>query len=497
MTDKLLFYIDDSFYYFGIANLLQKKYDCELYAIIDVSQSLNNFFKNQQLVAFRKVWYLRNEASSTKIKPDLKYLSSIEEKYGILIWQIAFSDGILSTFNKFHQFSHNEILSLITLECQFFEKVLDEVKPNFYLNKSSDNHKTQILEEMCAARKIKVLALNNTRVGFRCIISSGFEKIDARTPRMGEKELKFSTIQEITDYFNNFNKYKQVQSFDRKISTTKRYQETSTDILKSKKFQENYYVNYGKSKSKNLLKILKSKIFLKQWLKNNFINKNTITNIDPNQKFVYFPLMSEPERALTAGAPFFTNQLEVITHIAKSLPVDFKLYVKEHPVMIIGRKRDISFYNKITELPNVRLVHPSINPNELLKKCSLVVSITGTSPVEGALHEKPSIIFGDVSYSNLPFVYRVKKLEELPRIIQDMTEKKFDYSSLGDYISLIHNNTFEFDGSSLIRALRDFYSNVISLNTRVAEKQVQDYLSQHSQDYEKLTSEYIKKIKQN
>jgi len=496
MKDKLLFYIDDSFYQFGIAKFLHQKYDCELFAIIDASHSMNNFFKSQKIVPFSKIWFLREEASSTKKSPDIKYLTYIEKKYGILLWQKAFSEANL-TNNQDYQFSRDEILSLFNVECQFFEKVLEEAKPNFLLMKNSDNHASQILEEMCLALKIKVLFLNNTRIGYRCLITSEFEKIDQQTPHLDKEQIKFSTLEEVRDYFNKFNKYKQLKSLDRKIPTWKRYLETAAWMLRSKKLKEDYYINYEKSRIKNLGKILKNKIFLKQWLKQNFLNKNTIIKIDSNQKFVYFALMSEPEQALTKGAPFYTNQLEVITHIAKSLPIDFKLYVKEHPAMISARKRDFSYYKKITKLPNVRLVHPSINPNELIENCSLIVSIAGTTPVEGALREKPSIIFADLSYSNLPFVYRVKKLEELPMIIKNMIQKKFDYSSIKNYVSLIHNNSFEFDNMSLVRAIRGFYFNVISINSIVDVKTVEDYLNQNSKDHEKLALEFIKKLKQN
>ena len=31
-------------------------------------------------------------------------------------------------------------------------------------------------------------------------------------------------------------------------------------------------------------------------------------------------------------APFFTNQLELVRNTAKSLPIGYKLYVKEHPI---------------------------------------------------------------------------------------------------------------------------------------------------------------------
>ena len=47
MKDKLLFYIDNFFVHFGIAKAIREKYDCELYAIIDVDTKAKKFFENQ------------------------------------------------------------------------------------------------------------------------------------------------------------------------------------------------------------------------------------------------------------------------------------------------------------------------------------------------------------------------------------------------------------------------------------------------------------------
>ena len=42
----------------------------------------------------------------------------------------------------------------------------------------------------------------------------------------------------------------------------------------------------------------------------------------PNDtSFVYFPLGVDMERNLLISAPFYTNQVEIIRHIAKALPI--------------------------------------------------------------------------------------------------------------------------------------------------------------------------------
>ena len=56
-----------------------------------------------------------------------------------------------------------------------------------------------------------------------------------------------------------------------------------------------------------------------------FLDRYAKWQINQNEKFVYFPLQLEPERTLFIPAPFYSNQLDVISNIARSLPIDFKL----------------------------------------------------------------------------------------------------------------------------------------------------------------------------
>ena len=44
MKDKVIFWLDQDFTYYGIANYLQKKADCDFFAIIDVTNKVKNFF---------------------------------------------------------------------------------------------------------------------------------------------------------------------------------------------------------------------------------------------------------------------------------------------------------------------------------------------------------------------------------------------------------------------------------------------------------------------
>ena len=57
MADKIIFWMNAFFLNFGIANNLKKKYDCDIYALIDITNRTKQFFIDQNLVNFKKTWY--------------------------------------------------------------------------------------------------------------------------------------------------------------------------------------------------------------------------------------------------------------------------------------------------------------------------------------------------------------------------------------------------------------------------------------------------------
>ena len=80
---------------------------------------------------------------------------------------------------------------------------------------------------------------------------------------------------------------------------------------------------------------------------------------------IFFPLHTEIERTLLITAPFYLNQIEIIKNIAKSIPINYTLIVKEHPFQTARGWRSTDEYNEIMNIPNVELVHPTF-PNEKL-----------------------------------------------------------------------------------------------------------------------------------
>jgi len=104
----------------------------------------------------------------------------------------------------------------------------------------------------------------------------------------------------------------------------------------------------------------------------------------------------------------YVDQIALLQDISKSLPIGYRLYVKEH-VSSKGR-RPIEFYNAIRNIPAVRLLGPDEDTWSLIRGAGALAVITGTMGWEGALFGKPVISFGDVFYNLLPQVYRAREV---------------------------------------------------------------------------------------
>jgi len=149
LKKKILFLIDNWFIHFGIAKHLQK-YDFEQYAIIDTDKKAKKFFKEQDIVNFSKEWYFLDQFSKKTLKPDLDYLKRFEEKYGINLWSISYTDRSFYKYNQNYKFTHNEILSLIEQECRFYETILEEIKPDYLFIFYTIHHYQHLLHQLCS-----------------------------------------------------------------------------------------------------------------------------------------------------------------------------------------------------------------------------------------------------------------------------------------------------------------------------------------------------------
>ena len=492
MNSKIIFWFNDHLSLLGLPKILQEKYNFDIFGIFDITDKQKKFLKKQKLINFSKIWFFHDHISKTNQKPDREFLKLIEEKYKIDLGLLASNDRFFNKFNEFYKFSPDEKLIILEQECKLFKKILDELKPGFLIMGPGVHSYDYLFYKICRAHGVKILIYRQSYLRGRYIIGGGDD--DVRGAEYNEKH-NFGSFPEIQNYIKKYDTTALI------IAHTKTFQNSKIKYLQSALkylFSENsnvktHFTYYGRTKFSVLRVTLINEI--KKKYRQYFINKNLIRNIENKKLIIYFSLQVEPERSLLIEAPLFSNQIEVITNIAKSLPNGYDLYVKEHPNMVVREWRSISNYKQIMNLPNVTLIHPSVKSQDIIKKSSLVISINSTSALEAGFYNRPSITFTNQDFSHLPFVEEIKTFHELPDAIKTSLKKKVNVSDLNNYLNLIESNSFEMNLLDLsIDFDHVFHYQGYSSDVEISIDKMQSFLEKYRNSFEKLAAEFVKKI---
>jgi len=500
MKKKICFWINKNFVQYGLANKFKNNSDYELYGIVDGNKSLQNFVENQNLINFKKIFNFVNKIEK---KPDLAYLKSFEERYEINLVHIAYTDRLFyKEYNKYYSFSHEEILSLLENECRFFESILDEIKPDYVLLGLFNQQYQYLLYQMCQRKSISMIFLEPMRFGDRFLVTDQMFYDPEGTPEKIQIHAEKKSKKEILSFFKEFKPLR----FYKQINPTSTYKPKKLDKIKAfsnflltSDALDDMYANYGKTKKNILLKGTASVNSVITKRRVSFIDKNFEKKIPENSPFIYFPMHVDPEKVLLMGAPYFTDQIPVIKNIAKSIPVDFKLYVKEHPGMKWVGWRPESYYKDILNIPNVVLVHPSVSSEEIMKKSSLVITIRGTSSLEAAFYEKPSIVFfPEIGYETLSAIHILSDISELPTAIRTSLKKQVNLLDLSDYIRFTEKNSFELSTEkfNFEMSQRLKYNVGYLYDQEISETEMTSLLDDYDWLFSMLYEKYYEKIKQ-
>jgi len=490
MNPKILFWLGPDYTHYCISHYLQKLYDCDLYGIIDIPNKQKTFFEKQNLVNFKKTWYIFDNILKNH-KSNMENLVKFEKNYSINLWNLAINERHFYRFNL-EKFSDEQILSILEQGCTLFEKIIDEIKPDFLITKWASRHYHQLLIDLCVKKGVKVIQLGQPKIGYKMLISQDPSKIDG-VINLNHVTTKNRSFKELQKFIKKFNMTKHQKAFDTKKQTKLGFLNTGIEYIFSKNDLDDNHYDYffGSGKWKNIRYILTSPN--KRKSRKKFLD--SLTENIPSKPFVYYPLAVDMERNLLINAPFYTNQIEIIRHIAKSLPINYTLVVKENPAQVSRDWRSLSDYKEIMEIPNVLLINPNVSYDELLKKSSLVVLIGGTTGFEAAFYGKSSITFSDMIYSLLPSVFRVKNLEELPDLIQSALMYKPESDSLDKYLSLIEENSFDFDYLDFLNKFSNtFYREDRLTNVDIPESKMKEFLDKNKSILELVTNEHIKKM---
>lgn len=487
---KILFWLNGFFLHFSLAYYLQSRLDADFFGIVDINSKPKKFFQDQTLVNFQKIWFFHDYIKKTQQQPNLDYLKNFEKKYKIDLWKLALNERFFYMYNRFYKFDKQEILSIIEQESKLFESVLDETKPDYFLTYDPVFHHQKLLLEICRAKEIRVLSICATGIENKYILTENgatFD-LDKNHTQNHSFEKKITTNVKNNSYDLIFQKYMYNRNvgFSNKVKALKDYLlNFDTELVNSN------FMYYGRSK----FKVTKDALLLelKRYRNHNFLQKYTTSSPDLKVPFVYFPMNVNEEMNLLHYAPYYTNQIEVILHIAKSIPINYLLYVKEHIAAGLRSWNDIHYYKQIMDMPNVSLINPHFDNDILLKNSKLVITIRGTASLKAMKYGKPSIIFGDQPLQIMPSVFKVTSLNSIPELIKLALKHKTDPSDYEKYEELLGDRTFAFNMFEYENKRdKSFFSGGILSNVLISNADMLDFLDKNKNIFSVMLDAHLK-----
>ena len=316
--------------------------------------------------------------------------------------------------------------------------ILDEYKPDVILDTDNAELQRTILIEVAYKKGIPYATIEYGKYGYYKYPSfQNAFSIDPYFRELYEESLRKSPeeLAEEYDYIKDFREKSSIMNKEFDGSVTSQYDRTP--LIKSMKImlgKWNYFWDQDHTAKNAARKKLSGMLYaptapyLKYYLDVERIKRKLLVpnkyfeNPVEGEKYVYMPLHLIPESSVFVKASFYVDELNLIEQVSKSLPAGWKLYVKEHQAML--GERDVDFYKKAAELANVRVVQINYykDPKPWITKALGIVTITGTAAYEAALLGKRSIIFGEVPFSLIDGITRIRSFEDLPQAIRSFGE---------------------------------------------------------------------------
>ncbi len=372
-------------------------------------------------------------------EPTRADIEALERRYGDpTLWTYVIPDrrlyspaaSVYAHNPVYRDFSHDELLRFTGKAFRAAERLLDELSPSFVLLESAGSIDECALHRVAETRDIPVGFIQHTRVAnywfltrsARSLsteltrIATGLRAGTEPPPTAAESEL----VRDVRDALNR-----------------------PAFVSSSQKIAQDLMSNLARISPRNVLRgpgriaraVMKSR---REGRDNPYVASpmralpdRVLTRVrllrdtkliewqepEPDEPFVYFPLQMQPEVTSTVWAPSYMDQVSLVELVARSIPIHWKLYVKEHPIML-GR-RPTSYYKRLLGLPTVRMIRPGYPSRTLVKQAELTMSVTGTSPFEGAVLGRRGIMFGETSFDGIRHLARFdRELSELPRFIR-------------------------------------------------------------------------------
>lgn len=404
---------------------MRERYGIQNWSAYIIGQPSYEFVKNNKDIRYDFLVDDFLTADADKEKVDDTFLADKEKEYGVSFWNIFTADrNFIHNWPKEFYVGYNPTLSHYQVQQQFqykikkIEQFLDRNKPDFIIMNSVSNMGSMLLYFIARKRGTRCLIFDENRIDARVGLTEDiyghyssaekkFEQMQTGVYESPKKEEARAWIEK----FRQQNKPARIAGGSEATASNaglflKNLARKSLNSFRANGFPSTYTYSVWDYMKRNYL----------IWI-NTHVRAPQYDELVPGEEYAFFPLHLDPELSTMVYAPYYVDQPWLIRSIAQSLPIQCKLYVKEHPAMV--GLRSPQYYRELKKIPNVRLIDHSLSGFNLVKNAKLITVISSTAGWEGVIFKKPVITFGPVFYNKLSMVKRCRAIEELPSLIRN------------------------------------------------------------------------------
>lgn len=433
----------------------------------DVRGALDTSFY-RRTVDFKQFLALGGDVEPTEVE-------RLEAAYGTpTLWDATVADrrmfslvpAVYASNPGYRAYPHEDLVRMVGRAYRAAERMLDECEPEVVILESCSAIDEYALYRIAKTRGIKPVFITESRVRnrwFLCGDPFGISPAIGRTAR----ELSRGIASPITEDERRFaeevlrgirDSAERPKSYDAAISYVRELRAVKLDRLAAfplraargvlrwqREGDEDPYVP-------DPLRALPERIALRWRAFRDTRLAHWEAPVD-GETFAYFPLQMQPEATTAIMAPAYLDLVGLAECIARAIPVTWKLYVKEHPMMLGSRAA--AYYDRLRRSPNVRLINPGASSHELIRRARIVFTVTGTAAWEGAVIGTPAITFAPTPFDGCRGVHRfTRSMDQLPIFVKTVMSGHAEPHELEPlhYLVAVQRNSFEADSIAYARA---------------------------------------------
>lgn len=371
-------------------------------------------------------------------EPDLGYLRAKEEQSGVSIQRMIASERHLQTL------PYERLLRLIELLYRRLETFFEEDKPSFIFTESVSCLTSYVYLSLARIYGVPFWQAMSARMENRIAMSDrglqDWQLTSERFARLQAEGLSDEERVEATDFVARFRDKPSRPSHMKARQHFRVFSMKDVDTLwtlaKRRSIEPD---NPTLSPPRQAMYSRGSRVVRTELSKRLKLFERPVEG----ERYLLYPIHFQPEATTLVQAPYYLDQAALIEDVAKSLPIGYRLYVKEH--FSNRGRRPLSFYNRIRAVPAARLLGPDEDSWKLLANASAVATITGSMGWEGLLLGKPVVSFGKVFYAECPLVHRASdypKDQWYRLMTQALLEYEHDEQVLLKFVSAVLRSTF-------------------------------------------------------